>query len=97
MVDKIYIRDIGTRLRTTLNIDLAGYSSISYKIKKPSGTILTKTCSVEDETNGIIYYDAIDGDLDEVGSYRIQADINFTNGNHNESVTRSFEVYEKFK
>ena len=97
MVNKIYIGDIGTRLRTTLNIDLAGYSSISYKIRKPSGSILTKPCTPEDVANGIIYYDSIDGDFDEVGSYRIQADITFTNGSHNESVTRSFTVYEKFK
>ena len=95
-MDKIYIGDIGTRLRTTLNIDLGGYSSISYKIRKPSGSILTKPCTPEDVANGIIYYDAIDGDFDEVGSYRIQADITFANGNHNESVTRSFTVYDKF-
>ena len=94
---KIYIGDIGTRLRTTLNTDIAGYSTIEYKIKKPSGAILTKTCNPEDVGNGIIYYDTIDGDLDEVGPYLIQLNILFNNSNKNLSVTRSFIVYDKYK
>jgi len=96
MTEKIYVGDIGTQLRTTLNEDLTGYSLIQYKIQKPSGTIVTKTCSVEDVLNGIVYYNTIDGDLDEVGFYKIQTDINFANGNHNESVTQTFYVEKKF-
>lgn len=96
-MDKIYIGDTGTRLRTTLNDDLAGYSSINYKIKKPSGNIITKPCEVEDEANGIIYYDTIDGDLDEIGPYLIQAYIIFASGSKNLSVTKSFIVYDRYK
>ena len=96
MTDKIYIGDIGTRLRTTLNEDLAGYSSIEYKIQKPSGTILTKPCVPEDVLNGIVYYDSVDGDFDELGFYKIQTDINFASGSHNESVTQTFYVSKKF-
>ena len=96
-MDKIYIGDIGTRLRTTLNDDLTGYSSINYKIKKPSGAILTKPCTPEDEINGIIYYDTIEGDLDEVGSYLIQAFVIFNSGSENLSVTKSFIVYDRYK
>ena len=94
---KIYIGDIGTRLRTTFNDDIAGYSTIVYKIKKPSGAILTKPCEVEDELNGIIYYITIAGDLDEVGPHLIQADVKFSSGNKNLSVTKSFIVYDVFK
>lgn len=96
-MSKIYIGDIGTRLRTTLNTDLAGYSSINYKIKKPSGSIITKPCEVEDEANGIVYYDTIDGDFDEAGPYLIQINVIFTSGNKNLSVTKSFIVYDVFK
>ena len=96
-MDKIYIGDIGTRLRTTLNTDLAGYSSMTYKIKKPSGTIVTKPCIPEDEANGIVYYDTVDGDLNEVGPYLIQIDVKFSSGNKNLSVTKSFIVYDEFK
>ena len=90
---KIYQFDIGTRLRTTLNVSLAGYSTIEYKIKKPSGTTITKTCNVEDVVNGIIYYDIINGDLDEPGTYLIQTQIVFSNGNQNESETQYFIFY----
>ena len=94
---KIYIGDIGTRLRTTLNTNITGYSSIKYKIKKPNGTILTKTCSPEDIENGIVYYDTILDDLDEVGSYSIQLEIIFTNGNKNSSETKPFLVYDLYE
>ena len=94
---RIYIGDIGTRLRTTLNTDIAGYSSIVYNIKKPSGDIITKPCNPEDVGNGIVYYDTIDGDLDEVGPYLIQLNIIFASGNKNLSVTRSFIVYDVYK
>ena len=94
---KIYIGDIGTRLRTTFNTDIAGYDTIEYKIKKPSGSILTKPCTPEDVGNGIIYYDTIEGDLDEVGPHLIQVDIIFSSGNKNLSLTKSFIVYDVFK
>lgn len=94
---RIYKFDIGTRLRTTLNVDLAEYSSMNYKIKKPSGTILTKTCTPEDLANGIVYYDSIVNDFDEVGLYLIQVQVVFTDGDQNESETKSFRVYDSFK
>jgi len=94
---KIYTGDIGTRLRHTLNVDLTGYSSIDYKIKKPSGTVLTKTCVVEDLSEGIIYYDIIAGDIDEEGEYLIQGYIQFASGNKNYSVTETFTVHNLFK
>ena len=94
---KIYTFDIGTRLRTTLNVDLAGYSTIDYKIQKPSGSILTKPCEVEDEANGIIFYDTVLNDLDEIGKYLIQTEIVFSSGVQNHSETQYFIVYDSFK
>lgn len=94
---KIYTFDIGTRLRTTLNVNLAGYSSIKYIIKKPSGSILTKTCTPEDVANGIVYYDTIADDFDEIGAHLIQTQIVFSSGNQNESETQSFLVHDSFE
>ena len=94
---KIFTFDIGTRLRTTLNVDLAGYSTVEYKIEKPSFTVLTKPCFVEDEANGIVYYDTVIDDLDEVGTYKIQVQIVFASGNQNESETQYFKVYDSFE
>ena len=95
---KIYTFDIGTRLRMTLNEDITGQSSVEYKIKKPGGTIETKTCSVEDLGDGILYYDTITGDLDVVGQYSIQAQVVFSAGvDQFESETQYFNVYDSFK
>ena len=94
---KIYTFDIGTRLRTTLGVDLAGYDTIEYKINKPSGSVLTKTCVVEDEANGIVYYDTVVDDLDEIGTHDIQVQVVFLSGKQYESETQYFVVYDSFK
>ena len=95
---KIYTFDIGTRLRTTLNVSLAGYSTVKYKIQKPGGTTLTvPVTDVEDEANGIVYYDTVEADLDEIGKYLIQVQIVFLSGVQNESETQYFRVYDSFK
>ena len=95
---KIYIFDIGTRLRTTLDINLAGYDTVEYSIKKPDGTSITRPCEVEgDESNGVVYYDTILNDLDQDGYYYIQVQIVFVSGSQFESVTQKFKVYDPFK
>ena len=93
---KSYVGDIGTRIRLTLDADLAGYTDIDFKIKKPDGTELDVDCTVEDETNGIIYYDVVDGDFDVAGTYLIQAEITFSDGDYLLSETKSFTVYDAY-
>jgi len=94
---KIYTYDIGTRLRTTLSSDLTGYSSVKYSIEKPDKTTMLKTCTVEDLTNGIIYYNTLEDDLDQSGYYHIQAQVVFPSGDRYESETKEFRVYDSFK
>jgi len=95
---KIYTFDIGTRLRTTLDVDLAGYDTVEYSIEKPDGTSITRTCEVEDEGNGIVYYDTILNDLDQHGTYYIQVQVVFVSGTSQfESVSQDFKVYDPFK
>lgn len=92
---KIYTFDIGTRLRTTLSVDLAGYSTIEYSIEKPDGSTLTVSVTdVEDETNGIVYYDTVETDLDQDGQYSIQVQIVMISGSQYESETKYFRVYD---
>lgn len=93
---KVYTFDIGTRLRTTLNANLTGYDTVEYQIKKPDGTVLTKTCSIEDQATGIVYYDTVLNDLSVPGSYSIQTQIVFASGNQNESETQHFLVHDSF-
>ena len=96
---KIYTFDIGTRLRTTLNTNLAGYSTVEYVVRKPNGSTLTvPVTDVEDEANGIVYYDTVLNDLDEVGMYYIQVQVVFVSGSSQfESETQYFRVYDPFK
>jgi hypothetical protein len=95
---KIYTFDIGTRLRTTLDVSLSGYDTVQYSIQKPDGSTLTvPVTAVEDEANGIIYYDTVLNDLDQIGWYGIQAQIVFLSGKQFESVTRYFEVHDSYK
>ena len=94
---KIYTFDIGTRLRTTLSVNLTGYDTIEYKIQKPSGSVLTKPCTPEDLVNGIVYYDTILNDLDEVGVHYIQVQVVFLSGSQFESESQYFIVYDSFK
>jgi len=95
---KIYIFDIGTRLRTTLDVDLAGYDTVEYSIEKPDETSITRECQVEDEGNGIVYYDTILNDLDQHGTYHIQVQVVFVGGTSQfESETQDFIVYDPFK
>jgi hypothetical protein len=94
---KSYVGDIGTILRTTLDSDLTGYSTVEYKIIKPDATILTKTCVIEDVTDGIVWYKAIAGDLNVVGIYYCQVKMVFTDGDQFRSRTESFEIFQEFK
>lgn len=89
---KTYTDDIGTRIRTTLDEDITGYSSVTYYIEYPSGTEETKTCTVEDASDGIVYYDTVSGDLDEEGIYKIQTLVDM-GATQYLSETQQFRVY----
>jgi len=96
-MSKIYTFDIGTRLRTTLGSDLTGYSTVEYKIKLPDNTIETKTCVVEDEATGIVYYDSVAEDFDDNGTYYLQVEVVFAAGSQFLSETTTFDVYSAYK
>ena len=93
---KSYVGDIGTRIRITLNTSIAGLSTQQFFIKKPSGAIVTKTAVVEDASDGILYYDTISGDFNEIGKYMVQAKLTFASGNIFKTKTNDFIVYEEF-
>jgi hypothetical protein len=93
---KSYVGDIGTRIRTTLNTDLTNATTLEYQVEKPDATTDTWTVTVEDTTNGIVYYDVIAGDFDQAGSYDIQTDITYNDGDHFLSETRKINVFAAF-
>lgn len=42
-------------------------------IRKPSQTLVKRGFTITDPTEGEVYYETVDGDIDEVGKYRFQA------------------------
>jgi len=79
--NEIHKNDIGVQFTVTLlddtdAVDLSSASTLQLLFKKPGGSLLTKTASfVTDGTDGKIKYTTISGDLDEVGSWKLQAYI----------------------
>jgi len=96
---EIHYNDIGTEFRATIvdcnevaiNISLA--TELYLIFKKPSGASVTQTASFTDDgSDGQISYTTVDGDLDEIGTWKIQAEIVAPNGTWR-SVIKSFKVY----
>lgn len=83
MASEIHVGDIGTIFRVTIKDDgvVVNVSSVDSKViylQKPDGTTLTKTASYyTDGTDGIIQYVTESGDLDQAGTWQIQAKIDF--------------------
>lgn len=70
--------DTGSEIRLTVQdggtaVDLTGATTLTIKLKKPSGTVVSKTATVVgDATAGVIRCYTAATDLDEVGLYEIQ-------------------------
>ena len=67
---------------TSVPEDLSGLDVMNIEVRSPSGTIKTFAASfVTDGTDGLIEYVTVaDTDLDEVGTWKIQAFIGWTGG-----------------
>lgn len=96
---KIHLNDIGTEIRVTVKdcnsnaVDISAATAMSIIFKKPSGTSVTKTASLyTDGTDGIVTYTAASGLFDEIGTWKLQAEVVAPNGQWNSSY-ESFKVY----
>ena len=85
MADEVHVGDIGTVLRVTVQdedaaiVDISAASTKQILIKKPNGTLLTKTAAfTTDGTDGQMQYTTVGAvgetpaDLDVAGDYKIQ-------------------------
>ena len=94
----IHEGDIGTKLLITVTdcgtiVDISTATSLSIFIKKPDGTILTRTGILEtDGTDGQMYYITEAGDLDVAGTYKIQGRVSFASGASYYTSTATFRV-----
>lgn len=70
--------DIGIQFVVTIQDgddpeDISGYTTRQILIRKPNGTVLTKSTTLStDGTDGSLYAVSEEGDLDLVGTYNLQ-------------------------
>lgn len=100
---EVHYNDIGTVFLITVNdcvsglpvaLDLSVATSLQIIFKSPSGISYTKAASFyTNGSDGKIVYITIDGDLNEVGTWSIQAKITIPTGTFRSGVG-TFKVYE---
>ena len=84
--NEIHQNDIGTAFTITIQdgttaVDISTATTKKIVFKKPSGTKLTyDTAFVSDGTDGKIKYNVVAGDLDEVGTYKLQSYVVISDG-----------------
>jgi hypothetical protein len=99
VADELHQNNIGAEFRLVVQddgvaVDLSECLDPVIIILKPSGSRLEKAANLyTDGTDGILYYNCIDGDLDEVGLYKIQACVDIDDGVFYSSVA-SFKVHK---
>lgn len=97
--NEIHVDDLGTKFIVTVKdgdsvIDVSGATTKNIIFKKPSGTKVTAAASFEtDGTNGVISYITTGTELDEAGTYKIQAHVVLSAGNEFHSDISTFKVY----
>ena len=95
----IYLGDIGTTIIVDTGIDLTGATTLELKVQKPSGAESTWTATIADgytAPDGLLQYVTQSGDLDEVGSWKLQAHRIATGVNHLGD-TAQFEVRDVYR
>lgn len=96
--ERVHLNDIGTVFRVTLMeddvaVNLAGYTSVDFRFRKPDGTYLLVAGTVEDQDDGIISYTTVDGDLDTTGRWWLEILVDIPGWTGTTS-KKSFFVYE---
>jgi len=94
MASEIHQDDIGTRFLITVKddgvvVDISNASLRELTFKKPSDTTITRTASILGDgssESGVMYYDSIAGDLDEVGNYKLQGQVALTSGTYSTDI-----------
>lgn len=92
MSSEIHVLDIGTEFRIPITddgevVDISTATGLTIIFKKPDGTLLSVTADLyTDGTDGIMYYRAVDGDLDQAGIWKIQAFVEISGGSYYSSI-----------
>jgi hypothetical protein len=98
-VQEIHIGDIGTVFEITITdctaaVDISTATDMSIVFRKPDGAIVEKTAEfLTDGTDGKLAYTTVDGDIDQKGTWKIQAKVVMPSGAWSSNID-SFKVYE---
>lgn len=93
----LYQGDVGAHLLIeTKNTSLPVSAVLTLIMEKPNGTVvvLPVTSGMVDYLTGVITYDTAEGDLDEIGEYRMQVHGVFVDADEVSDID-TFTVYEK--
>jgi len=101
MPSEIHVNDIGTRFLVTVQdssgvVDISEASSLTLSFRKPNDTIINRSGSTlldGSAASGVVYYDAIAGDLDEVGSWKLQGKISLSSAEVFYTDIHTFKVH----
>lgn len=98
MAEEIHVGDIGTVFRITVQesdvaLDISDATTLQMLFYKPNRTVATKTAVFTDDgTDGQIQYTTVEDDLDQSGTWKVQARITTPDGVWSSSIGR-FKVY----
>ncbi len=101
--EELHYNDVGTVFLVTMNdcvsgtstvLDISSASSLQLILKSPSGVSSTKNAVLDsDGTDGKMKYTSVAGDLNEIGTWRIQAKVEIGGGVFRSDID-TFKVYE---
>ncbi len=93
---KIYVGEIGKRIKVKVGISLANLSTATIYVEKPDGSTAVGWVAtvLGDAAAGWIYYNTIAGDLNTQGVYRAYAKVVFADGREFYGERTTFNVYD---
>lgn len=98
MASEIHYGDIGVNFNITVMngdaaLNVSNAESINIIFQKPDGSDLIKTATlITDGTDGNIRYTTVDGDLNQTGTWQIQAKVDFGSSVFSTDIQK-FKVY----
>lgn len=100
MPSEIHQNDIGTRFLMTVKdgsdlVNISGALSLRVDIRKPSDTIINRSAlRLNDGSaiSGVMYYDTVSGDLNEIGNYKLQGLVTLPSGTYHTDI-HTFKVH----
>ena len=96
--DEIHFGDVNTQFQQTIKdgtaiVDVSAATTKEIKLKGPTGVTKVKTASfLTDGIDGVITYNTVANDLDEIGLWEIQSRVVVAGGDFHSDVGR-FEVH----